>query len=139
MKLAPNLGSDRAWVWNVSADYSEGEPTAETLAIRFANSDNAKAFKDEFEKAQESNAAVTAGSGETGSDADEEIEKTEEKSETPVAARDDKVEDPAAAAPSDQEPVKPEMSLEEKVVASLDNTKEPASETDIKTAAPPAG
>jgi len=40
MKLAPNLGSDRAWVWNVSADYAESEPTAETFAIRFANSDS---------------------------------------------------------------------------------------------------
>lgn len=40
MKLAPNLGSDRAWVWNVSADYAEGEPTAETLAIRFANTES---------------------------------------------------------------------------------------------------
>jgi hypothetical protein len=48
---------------------------------------DAKAFKDEFEKAQESNAAVTAGSGETESDAGEETEKTEEKSETPVAAK----------------------------------------------------
>jgi hypothetical protein len=37
-----------------------------------------------------------------------------------VFGQDDKVEDPAAAAPSDQEPVKPEMSLEEKVVASLE-------------------
>lgn len=40
MKLAPNLGSDRAWVWNVSADYAEAEPTAETFAIRFANSES---------------------------------------------------------------------------------------------------
>ncbi len=41
MNLAPNVGSDRSWVWNVAADYAEGEPTAETLAIRFANSDSA--------------------------------------------------------------------------------------------------
>ena len=40
MKLSPNVGSDRSWVWNVAADVSEGEPTAETLAIRFANSDS---------------------------------------------------------------------------------------------------
>ena len=40
MKLAPNLGSDRAWVWNVSADYAESEPTAETFAIRFANTES---------------------------------------------------------------------------------------------------
>ena len=40
MKLQPNIGSDRSWVWKVAADYSENPPTAETLAIRFANSDS---------------------------------------------------------------------------------------------------
>lgn len=41
MKLQPNVGSDRSWVWKVAADYSEEPPTSETLAIRFANSDRA--------------------------------------------------------------------------------------------------
>lgn len=40
MKLSPNVGSDRSWVWNVAADVSEGEPEAQTLAIRFGNSDS---------------------------------------------------------------------------------------------------
>lgn len=40
MKLSPNVGSDRSWVWNAAADVSEGEPEASTLAIRFANSDS---------------------------------------------------------------------------------------------------
>lgn len=40
MKLNPNVGSDRSWVWNASADVSEGEPEAHTLAIRFANSES---------------------------------------------------------------------------------------------------
>lgn len=40
MKLTPNVGSDRSWVWTVAADVSEGEPTAETFAIRFANSES---------------------------------------------------------------------------------------------------
>ena len=40
MKLSPNVGSDRSWVWNASADVSEGEPEAQTLAIRFANSES---------------------------------------------------------------------------------------------------
>ncbi|KAJ7904243.1 RanBP1 domain-containing protein [Mycena olivaceomarginata] len=40
MRLQPNIGSDRSWVWKVAADYSESPPTAETLAIRFANSDS---------------------------------------------------------------------------------------------------
>ena len=40
MKLSPNVGSDRSWVWNAAADVSEGEPEPQTLAIRFANSDS---------------------------------------------------------------------------------------------------
>lgn len=73
MKLSPNVGSDRSWVWNVSADVSEGEPEAQTLAIRFANSESefifhkstgrriltyqldANLFKEAFIKAQQDN------------------------------------------------------------------------------------
>ena len=40
MKLSPNVGSDRSWVWNVAADVSEGEPEAQTLAIRFGNAES---------------------------------------------------------------------------------------------------
>lgn len=40
MRLQPNIGSDRSWVWKVAADVSDGEPTAETLAIRFANAES---------------------------------------------------------------------------------------------------
>lgn len=40
MKLSPNVGSDRSWVWNATADVSEGEPEAVTLAIRFGNSES---------------------------------------------------------------------------------------------------
>ncbi|EFR03177.1 ran-specific GTPase-activating protein 1 [Nannizzia gypsea CBS 118893] len=58
MKLSPNVGSDRSWVWNAAADVSEGEPEAQTLAIRFANSENAALFKEAFEKAQEENALL---------------------------------------------------------------------------------
>lgn len=81
MRLQPNVGSDRSWVWRVSADYAEGEPTSETLAIRFANSDSerkvlcfsrltvmsavdAQAFKTEFEKAQQTNADIDSRSNE---------------------------------------------------------------------------
>lgn len=74
MKLNPNVGSDRSWVWNASADVSEGEPEAQTLAIRFANSESKSAetrvlgsaltevdanlFKEAFEKAQQENSQV---------------------------------------------------------------------------------
>lgn len=74
MKLSPNVGSDRSWVWNAAADVSEGEPEAQTLAIRFANSESrwlfrtketrltklldANAFKEAFIKAQQENEAL---------------------------------------------------------------------------------
>ncbi|OJI96052.1 hypothetical protein ASPVEDRAFT_35384 [Aspergillus versicolor CBS 583.65] len=58
MKLSPNVGSDRSWVWNAAADVSEGEPEASTLAIRFANSENANLFKEAFESAREENAKL---------------------------------------------------------------------------------
>ncbi|EDR14175.1 uncharacterized protein LACBIDRAFT_168591, partial [Laccaria bicolor S238N-H82] len=59
MRLQPNIGSDRSWVWKVAADYSEAPPTSETLAIRFANSENAAQFKTAFEDAQKKNAGLT--------------------------------------------------------------------------------
>lgn len=53
--LKPNVGSDRSWVYSVGADFADGEPTAELLAIRFANSESAATFKEKFEEAQEEN------------------------------------------------------------------------------------
>ena len=40
MVLAPNVGSDRSWVYTALADFAEGEAKPETLAIRFANSES---------------------------------------------------------------------------------------------------
>jgi Ran-binding protein 1 len=40
MKLQPNIGSDRSWVWKAAADFAESPPTPETLAIRFANAES---------------------------------------------------------------------------------------------------
>lgn len=54
-ELKPNVGSDRSWVYTVTADISEGEPEAQTLAIRFGDKEKADKFKEEFEKAQEFN------------------------------------------------------------------------------------
>lgn len=51
MELKPNVGSDRSWVYTAH-DYSEGEPTTELLAVRLANAENAKLFKEKFEEAQ---------------------------------------------------------------------------------------
>jgi len=60
MKLQPNIGSDRSWVWKVAADYSETPPTSETLAIRFANAENAAQFKEAFESAQKTNTTLAS-------------------------------------------------------------------------------
>ncbi|KAL5508013.1 SBP1 [Sanghuangporus vaninii] len=62
MRLQPNIGSDRSWVWKVPADYADGAPVPETLAIRFANAENANSFKEAFEDAQRNNAALLSGS-----------------------------------------------------------------------------
>merc|ERR1739838_157508 len=51
MILKPMKGSERALMWLVQADYADEEARSETLAIRFANADNTKKFKDAFDNA----------------------------------------------------------------------------------------
>jgi Ran-binding protein 1 len=83
MRLQPNIGSDRSWVWKVAADYTEEPPTAETLAIRFANSDNANEFKRQFELTQKINsgASLDEKSGEEEEEEEEEAEEEEGEKE----------------------------------------------------------
>ena len=50
MVLSPNVGSEKSWVWHVVADFSDDEPKAEQLAIRFGNVENAVTFRNAFEK-----------------------------------------------------------------------------------------
>ena len=40
IKLVPNVGSDRAWVWSTLADYADEEVKREQLAIRFGNAES---------------------------------------------------------------------------------------------------
>jgi len=85
MRLQANIGSDRSWVWKTLADSAEQPPTSETLAIRFANSDNAASFKREFETAQTIN--VNLGKGLSPEEAvkaakAEQTEKAEKKDAT---------------------------------------------------------
>lgn len=49
--LKENAGSDRSWVWTC-IDFSEEKEERSLLAIRFANSENAKKFKEVFEEAK---------------------------------------------------------------------------------------
>ncbi|OCF42784.1 ran-binding protein 1 [Kwoniella heveanensis CBS 569] len=104
MKLSPNVGSDRSWVWNVAADYAEGEASPETLAIRFGNSENANLFKAAFEDAQVQNSGAPAAEGgkeETAAAA--ETKEAEPVNETSAAAEKEEpkeeqaAEDPASA------------------------------------------
>ncbi|PAV20965.1 ran spi1 binding protein [Pyrrhoderma noxium] len=107
MRLQPNIGSDRSWVWKVHADYADGEPVPETLAIRFANAENAESFKEAFEDAQRGNATLIPS--ETKADAAEEPKKPSE----PEPASEKKEE--AAT-----EETKPEEKAEEKAEESAE-------------------
>ncbi|XP_042637087.1 E3 SUMO-protein ligase RanBP2 [Orycteropus afer afer] len=51
MKLTPNAGSDRSFVWH-ALDYADESPKPEQLAIRFKTPEEAALFKCKFEEAQ---------------------------------------------------------------------------------------
>ncbi|XP_058390317.1 ranBP2-like and GRIP domain-containing protein 4 isoform X1 [Diceros bicornis minor] len=51
MKLTPNTGSDRSFVWH-ALDYADELPKPEQLAIRFKTPEEAALFKCKFEEAQ---------------------------------------------------------------------------------------
>ncbi|VEU40104.1 unnamed protein product [Pseudo-nitzschia multistriata] len=51
IKLEPNAGSDRSWVWS-AFDFASGELVETVFAIRFADSDIANNFKKVFEEKQ---------------------------------------------------------------------------------------
>ncbi|KAG8746790.1 hypothetical protein FRC10_003773 [Ceratobasidium sp. 414] len=110
MKLQPNVGSDRSWVWKVAADISDGEPVAETLAIRFANKDIADEYKIAFENAQAAAAASTTDVPPAAAPADAELENADEPAATPPAAEAEPVV-PVAAPPA--EAAEPAASLGE--------------------------
>ncbi|KJA24549.1 hypothetical protein HYPSUDRAFT_38592 [Hypholoma sublateritium FD-334 SS-4] len=94
MRLQPNVGSDRSWVWKVAADFSENPPTSETLAIRFANPENAALFKTAFENGQKANLGQTSTDDKSDAKDDEEKEEEEEeeKKEVEVAEEKEKTE-----------------------------------------------
>ncbi|WWC70455.1 uncharacterized protein I206_104406 [Kwoniella pini CBS 10737] len=119
MKLSPNVGSDRSWVWNVAADYAEGEAAPETLAIRFGNSENANLFKTAFEDAQTAN----AGSGSAAAPSAE--ESKEEESAAPAATEETKEVEPVneTSAAAEKEEPKEEKAED---VTNASSTHEPA-------------
>ena len=44
MKLKPNCGSEKAWVWSTLADFADNEAKEELLAIRFATAESKENF-----------------------------------------------------------------------------------------------
>ncbi|KAI1337871.1 hypothetical protein F5Y15DRAFT_389484 [Xylariaceae sp. FL0016] len=90
MTIAPMSTSDRAWLWNVAADVSEGEAEAMTVSVRLANAENAQLFKEAWLKAQKENeemfAKAEGAKEEAGEEAKEEPKAEEEKKEEPAAA-----------------------------------------------------
>jgi len=130
MKLQPNIGSDRSWVYKVAAEFSEGEPTAETLAIRFANADQAASFKTAFEDAQRINISLAGEAGEP---------QAPVVIEEPVATEEKPAEEPATAT---AEPVEEKKEEPAPPAAVEEKTEEPAAATEAPPTAaaeaPPA-
>ncbi|CAN8064003.1 unnamed protein product [Agarophyton chilense] len=51
-ELRENVGSERSWVWH-AIDYADDERDEASLAIRFRDSNDAKAFKDAYDDARQ--------------------------------------------------------------------------------------
>lgn len=103
------------YVHSVLADVADGEVTAETLAVRFGNSDNANLFKTKFEEAQSINAGLSSSSESaaappppTASDIPE-ADKPEEKEDKVEEKTKTKAEEAAEDAEKggDEPPVRP--------------------------------
>eukprot|EP00525_Craspedostauros_australis_P008649 CAMPEP_0198134428 /NCGR_PEP_ID=MMETSP1442-20131203/60068_1 /TAXON_ID= /ORGANISM="Craspedostauros australis, Strain CCMP3328" /LENGTH=207 /DNA_ID=CAMNT_0043795571 /DNA_START=976 /DNA_END=1599 /DNA_ORIENTATION=+ len=67
IKLEPNVGSDRSWVWS-AFDFAEGELSETVFALRFADSEIARTFKKHFEEAQAEMEKLLAGEDKPGED-----------------------------------------------------------------------
>jgi Ran-binding protein 1 len=67
IKLEPNVGSDRSWVWS-AFDFAEGALTETVFALRFADSDIAQEFKKNFQECQAEMEKLLAGEDKPGED-----------------------------------------------------------------------
>ncbi|KLO15885.1 hypothetical protein SCHPADRAFT_901988 [Schizopora paradoxa] len=124
MVLKPNIGSDRSWVWTVLADYADDEPRQETLAIRFANAENANLFKEEFEKAKAINENLKEG--ESSAPAPSEPAKEEK---TDVVGEETK---PTEEAPTQDAAAPEEPAAKEEVAPATEATEEKKEEEEKK-------
>eukprot|EP00584_Thalassiosira_punctigera_P005585 CAMPEP_0172527646 /NCGR_PEP_ID=MMETSP1067-20121228/2293_1 /TAXON_ID=265564 ORGANISM="Thalassiosira punctigera, Strain Tpunct2005C2" /NCGR_SAMPLE_ID=MMETSP1067 /ASSEMBLY_ACC=CAM_ASM_000444 /LENGTH=209 /DNA_ID=CAMNT_0013311435 /DNA_START=142 /DNA_END=771 /DNA_ORIENTATION=- len=60
IKLEPNAGSDRSWVWSCF-DFADGELEEKVFALRFANSEVAEEFKNKYQEHQKEMEKLLAG------------------------------------------------------------------------------
>ena len=60
IKLEPNAGSDRSWVWSCY-DFADGELEEKVFALRFTNSEVANEFKAKYEEHQKEMEKLLAG------------------------------------------------------------------------------
>jgi Ran-binding protein 1 len=67
VKLEPNVGSDRSWVWS-AFDFAEGVLEEVVFAIRFSDSETANDFKAKYEECQKEMGTLLAGSDNPGTD-----------------------------------------------------------------------
>lgn len=67
IKLEPNVGSDRSWVWS-AFDFADGDLVETVFAMRFVDSDTAQEFKKKFTECQEEMEKLLAGEDKPGED-----------------------------------------------------------------------
>ncbi|KNE57850.1 hypothetical protein AMAG_04695 [Allomyces macrogynus ATCC 38327] len=107
MKLQPNVGSDRSWVWTAKGDYSDETIKTEMLAVRFPTAPLANRFKAKFDECQAWNAALIAGTAHAG-DANApkpDDDGTHEVPPTPAGNAPPSIPEPAAAKHEEPTPV----------------------------------
>ena len=74
IKLEPNVGSDRSWVWS-AFDFADGDLVETVFALRFADSETAQEFKKQFTDCQAEMEKLLAGEdGAPSAEADEAAE-----------------------------------------------------------------
>lgn len=67
VKLEPNVGSDRSWVWS-AFDFAEGVLEEVVFALRFSDSETAQEFKTKYEECQKEMKNLLSGADNPGSD-----------------------------------------------------------------------
>lgn len=93
VQLTENVGSDRSWVWS-AVDYADGEADACSLAVRFANTEQAVKFKAAYDEAREHMDKIADAEGAAE---EEEEEAADAEAEGATAAADADAEGDAAA------------------------------------------